>query len=307
MSNQKEIRARISSTISTQQITKAMKLVSATKLRKASEAITRMRPYALKLQGIMSNLQESADDDQLAAYFQQREAKKIAIVVITSDRGLCGAFNANVIKKTRSVLSDIARGEGAWMNWTKLMGGKKLTIQDNVEIICIGKKGAEGLKRLGYSLNTDYINILNGMDADVAFGTADKLINRFLSGELDRIEVVYNQFKNAATQILSHETLLPVTNSSSDNSNSNSDYLFEPSKVDILKDLIPRSVKTQLYRAILDSLASEHGARMVAMDKATENAGELLSSLRLAYNQARQAAITREISEIVGGVAALEG
>jgi len=307
MSNQKEIRARISSTISTQQITKAMKLVSATKLRKASEAITRMRPYALKLQGIMSNLQESADDDQLAAYFQQREAKKIAIVVITSVRGLCGAFNANVIKKTRSVLSDIARGEGAWMNWTKLMGGKKLTIQDNVEIICIGKKGAEGLKRLGYSVNTDYIDILNGMDADVAFGTADKLINRFLSGELDRIEVVYNQFKNAATQILSHETLLPVTNSSSDNSNSNSDYLFEPSKVDILKDLIPRSVKTQLYRAILDSLASEHGARMVAMDKATENAGELLSSLRLAYNQARQAAITREISEIVGGVAALEG
>lgn len=307
MSNQKEIRARISSTISTQQITKAMKLVSATKLRKASEAITRMRPYALKLQGIMSNLQESADDDQLAAYFQQREAKKIAIVVITSDRGLCGAFNANVIKKTRSVLSDIARGEGSWMNWTKLMGGKKLTIQDNVEIICIGKKGAEGLKRLGFSVNTDYIDILNGMDADVAFGTADKLINRFLSGELDRIEVVYNQFKNAATQILSHETLLPVTNSSSDNSNSNSDYLFEPSKVDILKDLIPRSVKTQLYRAILDSLASEHGARMVAMDKATENAGELLSSLRLAYNQARQAAITREISEIVGGVAALEG
>lgn len=307
MSNQKEIRARISSTISTQQITKAMKLVSATKLRKASEAITRMRPYALKLQGIMSNLQESADDDQLAAYFQQREAKKIAIVVITSDRGLCGAFNANVIKKTRSVLSDISRGQGAWMNWTKLMGGKKLTIQDNVEIICIGKKGAEGLKRLGYSVNTDYIDILNGMDADVAFGTADKLINRFLNGDLDRIEVVYNQFKNAATQILSHETLLPVSNSTSENTNTNSDYLFEPSKVDILKDLIPRSVKTQLYRAILDSLASEHGARMVAMDKATENAGELLSGLRLAYNQARQAAITREISEIVGGVAALEG
>ncbi len=307
MSNQKEIRARISSTISTQQITKAMKLVSATKLRKASEAITRMRPYALKLQGIMSNLQESADDDQLASYFHQREAKKIAIVVITSDRGLCGAFNANVIKKTRSVLSDISRGEGSWMNWTKLIGGKKLTIQENVEIICIGKKGAEGLKRLGYSVNSDYIDILNGMNAEVAFGTADKLISRFLSGELDRIEVVYNQFKNAATQILSHETLLPVTNTSSDNTNTNSDYLFEPSKVDILKDLIPRSVKTQLYRAILDSLASEHGARMVAMDKATDNAGELLGSLRLAYNQARQAAITREISEIVGGVAALEG
>lgn len=292
MSNQKEIRGRISSTISTQQITKAMKLVSATKLRKASDAIVRMRPYALKLQGIMSNLQESVEDDRLSVYFDKRELQKVCLVVISSDRGLCGAFNANVAKRTRYLLEN---------------DYKELVKAGKVEILCIGKKAGETLKRLGYTINTDYQNLLLDLNASKAFDFTQKLIERFKSGELDKIEVVYNQFKNAATQILSNETLLPVSNSASNNEQSNSDYLFEPSKVAILEDLIPRTLKTQLYRALLDSLASEHGARMVAMDKATENAGELLSSLRLAYNQARQAAITREISEIVGGVAALEG
>lgn len=292
MSNQKEIRGRISSTISTQQITKAMKLVSATKLRKASDAIVRMRPYALKLQGIMSNLRESVEDDRLSVYFDKRELQKVCLVVISSDRGLCGAFNANVAKRTRYLLEN---------------DYKELVIAGKVEILCIGKKAGETLKRLGYTINTDYQNLLLDLNASKAFDFTQKLIERFKSGELDKIEVVYNQFKNAATQILSNETLLPVSNSASNNEQSNSDYLFEPSKVAILEDLIPRTLKTQLYRALLDSLASEHGARMVAMDKATENAGELLSSLRLAYNQARQAAITREISEIVGGVAALEG
>lgn len=292
MSNQKEIRGRISSTISTQQITKAMKLVSATKLRKASDAIVRMRPYALKLQGIMSNLRESVEDDRLSVYFDKRELQKVCLVVISSDRGLCGAFNANVAKRTRYLLEN---------------DYKELVKAGKVEILCIGKKAGETLKRLGYTINTDYQNLLLDLNASKAFDFTQKLIERFKSGELDKIEVVYNQFKNAATQILSNETLLPVSNSASNNEQSNSDYLFEPSKVAILEDLIPRTLKTQLYRALLDSLASEHGARMVAMDKATENAGELLSSLRLAYNQARQAAITREISEIVGGVAALEG
>lgn len=291
MSNQKEIRARISSTISTQQITKAMKLVSATKLRKASDAIVRMRPYALKLQGIMSNLQESADDEKLAGYFHQRELQKVTLVVITSDRGLCGAFNANVVKRTRALLEN---------DYSSLVKSNK------VELLCIGKKGAESLKRMGYSVNTDYVSLLLTANSESVFAFAQTLINRFLSGDTDKVEVIYNQFKNAATQILKNESLLPVAKAASSN-NVQSDYIFEPSKVTILEDLIPRSLKTQVFRAILDSLASEHGARMVAMDKATENAGELLKALKLAYNQARQAAITREISEIVGGVAALEG
>jgi F-type H+-transporting ATPase subunit gamma len=291
MSNQKEIRARISSTISTQQITKAMKLVSATKLRKATEAIVRMRPYAKKLQGIMSNLQDSADDERLAVYFNSRDLKKVALVVITSDRGLCGAFNSNVVKRTRALLENDYRS---------------LVQSGNVDIICIGKKGAETLKRLGYNVNTSYQGLLLDLNAQNAFDFAETLIQRFRSNEIDKVEVIYNQFKNAATQILTNDTLLPIAGSSQEDSQ-NHDFLFEPGKVEILEDLIPRSLKTQLYRSILDSLASEHGARMVAMDKATDNAGELLSALKLAYNQARQAAITREISEIVGGVAALEG
>jgi F-type H+-transporting ATPase subunit gamma len=291
MSNQKEIRARISSTISTQQITKAMKLVSATKLRKASDAIVRMRPYALKLQGIMSNLQESADDEKLAGYFHQRDLQKVTLVVVTSDRGLCGAFNANVVKRTRALLEN---------DYSSLVKNNK------VELLCIGKKGAESLKRLGYSVNTEHVSLLLTANSESVFAFAQTLINRFLSGDTDKVEVIYNQFKNAATQILKNEPLLPIAKAVSNN-NVQSDYIFEPSKVAILEDLIPRSLKTQVLRAILDSLASEHGARMVAMDKATENAGELLKALKLAYNQARQAAITREISEIVGGVAALEG
>jgi F-type H+-transporting ATPase subunit gamma len=292
MANQKEIRGRISSTISTQQITKAMKLVSATKLRKASDAIIRMRPYALKLQGIMSNLQESADDDRLSVYFENRELKKVCLVVISSDRGLCGAFNANVAKRTRHLL------ENDYQDLVK---------KGQVELICIGKKAGENLKRLGYAVNTDYQSLLIDFNADKVFDFAQTLIDRFKNGELDKIELVYNQFKNAATQILKNELLLPVAKAERGVQKSESDYIFEPSKIAILEDLIPRSLKTQFYKALLDSLASEHGARMVAMDKATENAGELLSALKLAYNQARQAAITREISEIVGGVAALEG
>jgi len=292
MSNQKEIRARISSTISTQQITKAMKLVSATKLRRASDAIVRMRPYALKLKGIMSNLQESVEDDRLSFYFDQRECQNVCLVVISSDRGLCGAFNANVAKRTRQLLED---------------DYAELAKQGKVEIICVGKKAGEMLKRSGYSVNTQYQNLLVDLDSNKAFAFTELLIERFKSGSIDKLEIIFNQFKNAATQILTNEALLPIAPQQGASNNTQTEYLFEPSKVVILEDLIPRSLKTQVYRALLDSLASEHGARMVAMDKATDNAGELLKALRLAYNQARQAAITREISEIVGGVAALEG
>lgn len=292
MPSQKEIRARISSTISTQQITKAMKLVSATKLRKASEAISRMRPYAQKLQGIMGNLQESTEDPRLAAFFEQREPKKIAVFVVTSDRGLCGAFNANVVKKVRSMI------QGEYADAYK---------QGNVTLYCIGKKGAETLKRYGVEVNTDFSSLAVDINADKVFDVVSTVLNRFLAGEYDRVSVVYNKFKNAATQILVNEPLLPIVPVETIANSGSTDYIFEPNKVEILQDLIPRSIKTQFYRMLLDSLASEHGARMVAMDKATDNAGELLRSLRLAYNQARQAAITREISEIVGGVAALEG
>jgi F-type H+-transporting ATPase subunit gamma len=295
MPSQKEIRSRISSTISTQQITKAMKLVSATKLRKASDAIVRMRPYAEKLKGIMANLQDSIDDPQLAVYFQSREVKKVLIVVITSDRGLCGAFNSNVIKRTRLMLTE------------KYAEQSKA---GNVTLLCIGKKGGEFLRRLKFNVDSTYMQALTVLDADKAFEIGEHILNSFRSGQYDKVELVFNQFKNAATQILTNEVILPVTpqvKADASKSGQLNDFIFEPNKVQILQDLIPRSIKTQVYRAMLDSLASEHGARMVAMDKATENAGELLFSLRLAYNQARQAAITREISEIVGGVAALEG
>jgi F-type H+-transporting ATPase subunit gamma len=292
MANQKEIRARISSTSGTQQITKAMKLVSATKLRKASEAIVKMRPYASKLQGIMSNLQDSADDERLAVYFKSREVKSVLMIVITSDRGLCGAFNANVVKRTKNLL------DGEYSHLVK---------NNSVRIMCIGKKGAEGLKRLGFDVDTTFMSTLVDISAASAFTFGQFALDQYTSGNYDKVEIVYNQFKNAATQILTNEVLLPIAKASSSNNALNSDYIFEPGKVEILQDLIPRSLKTHIYRAFLDSIASEHGARMISMDKATDNAGELLRSLKLAYNQARQAAITREISEIVGGVAALEG
>jgi F-type H+-transporting ATPase subunit gamma len=292
MANQKEIRARISSTSGTQQITKAMKLVSATKLRKASEAIVKMRPYASKLQGIMSNLQDSADDERLAVYFKSREVKSVLMIVVTSDRGLCGAFNANVVKRAKNLL------DGEYSHLVK---------NNNVRIMCIGKKGAEGLNRLGFDVDTTFMSTLVDISAASAFTFGQFALDQYTSGSYDKVEIVYNQFKNAATQILKNEVLLPISKTISSNNVGNSDYIFEPGKVEILQDLIPRSLKTHIYRAFLDSIASEHGARMISMDKATDNAGELLRSLKLAYNQARQAAITREISEIVGGVAALEG
>ena len=195
MANQKEIRARISSTSGTQQITKAMKLVSATKLRKASEAIVKMRPYASKLQGIMSNLQDSADDERLAVYFKTREVKSVFMIVVTSDRGLCGAFNANVVKRVRQLLdTDYAAAHQA----------------GNVTLMCMGKKGGEALKRYGYSVNMDMVNLTQSLDSQKAFAAMQSVIDSYLADQYDRVEVVYNKFKNAATQILVNEQLLPV-------------------------------------------------------------------------------------------------
>jgi len=287
LANLKEVRIRIASVNSTQQITKAMKLVSATKLRRAQNAILQMRPYAQKLNGILSNLSDSVDDDSLKVYFNQREIKKVLLVVVTSDRGLCGSFNANVIKLTNRLIKEVYSNA-------------------EVTVLPIGKKGFEFFNKTSVARITSYKDALQTLNAENGFEIGTYLLNEFKSGKFDKIEIVYNQFKNAATQILSNEAFLPIIKKTDLNaSNDKSDYIFEPSKAEILEELIPRILKTQLYKSMIDSLASEHGARMVAMDKATENAGELLKGLKLEYNRARQAAITKEISEIVGGAAAL--
>lgn len=292
MANLKETRTRITSVSSTQQITKAMKLVSATKLRKAQSAITQMRPYAEKLKTILGNLSGSIEDASLAKYFEEREVEKVLIVVMTSDRGLCGAFNANVIKRVKNLLA------------TRYQSLPK----ENITLLFCGKKGADILSKMGYPNDHSFKDIFQKLDAANVFAFADALLERFTNKEFDRVEIVYNHFKNAATQVVTTEQFLPVDlEEFKSESKTNNDYIFEPSKVEILGDLVPRSLKTQIYKSLLDSFASEHGARMVAMDKATENAGDLLKALRLAYNQARQAAITKELSEIVGGAAALNG
>lgn len=291
MGNLKEVRIRISSTISTQQITKAMKLVSATKLRKAQSAIMQMRPYADKLNGVLKNLSDSVDDEKLAVYFKEKSLSRVLLVVVSSDRGLCGGFNANIIKRTKLLLND---------EYQELVAAKK------VDVLFVGKKAFEALKKTDLNLNTDFISAFSNLTAETGFAIGDYIMEKFLDGTYSRVEVVYNKFKNAATQIVSNEVLLPVTiKAGAAQKGPEKDYIFEPNKIEILEELIPRSIKTQLYRSMLDSFASEHGARMIAMDKATDNAGEILKQLKLQYNRGRQAAITNEISEIVGGAAAL--
>ena len=293
MANLKEVRKRISSTISTQQITKAMKLVSATKLRKAQDAISQMRPYSDKLYGILMNLAESAKSDQeLQGYFDHREVKKVLLVVNSSDRGLCGGFNSNVIKEVKALMTE------------------KYGSDVHVVVKFLGKKAYDYFKKTDMNMDTSDVNAFLELDANSAFEIGGRIIKDFLNGEYDEVRIVYNKFKNAATQIVTVEKMLPVELAAfeaEEESKFLADYRFEPSQTQILTTLIPQAVKTQLYRTMLDSNASEHGSRMVAMDKATENAGEMLHSLKLEYNQARQAAITTEILEIVGGAAALEG
>jgi F-type H+-transporting ATPase subunit gamma len=287
MANLKEVRIRITSVSSTQQITKAMKLVSATKLRRAQNGIIQMRPYAQKLNGILANLTDSVDVDSLKVYFDKREVKKVLLVVITSDRGLCGSFNANVVKRTNAVIKEKYEGK-------------------NVTVMPIGKKGADFFAKQNVTTNLIYKEALQGLDSNKAFAIGQYILDAYTKGTYDVVEIVYNQFKNAATQILSNDQFLPIDPSAMvEVSGKKNDYLFEPSKVEILEELIPRILKTQIFRSMLDSLASEHGARMIAMDKATDNAGELLKALKIEYNRVRQAAITTEISEIVGGAAAL--
>lgn len=296
MANLKEVRIRIASINSTQQITKAMKLVSATKLRRAQTAIMQMRPYAQKLNGLLANLADSVDVDSLRVYFDQKEATKVLLVVITSDRGLCGSFNANVIKLANSLIRDKYAAQAA---------------AGNVTVLPVGKKAFEFYSKQRVNLVPEFKDTFLHLDAKAGFAIGDYILDAYRSGKYNSIQVVYNQFKNAATQILTAEPFLPIDpktmTGNQPQNNKKIDYIFEPSKEEILEELIPRILKTQLYRSLLDSSASEHGARMVAMDKATDNAGELLKALKIEYNRVRQAAITTEISEIVGGAAALSG
>ena len=287
MANLKEVRIRITSVGSTQQITKAMKLVSATKLRRAQNAITQMRPYAQKLNGLLANLTDSIDVDSLKVYFNKREVKNVLIVPITSDRGLCGSFNANVIKLASRVIAEKYQGK-------------------NITILPIGKKGSEFFGKTKHTVINDSRDAFLTLNAETGFSIGERILAEFKAGKYDAVEIVYNQFKNAATQILTNDQFLPIDKSTFGGAgDAKNDYIFEPSKGEILEDLIPRILKTHVYRCLLDSLASEHGARMISMDKATDNAGELIKALKLEYNRARQAAITTEISEIVGGAAAL--
>jgi len=286
MANLKEIRNRITSVSSTMQITSAMKMVSAAKLKKAQDAITAMRPYAEKLTELLQNLSSTLEGEVGGDYTTQREVKKVLIVAITSNRGLCGAFNSNVIKEVK-VISE------------KFQGAQ-------VDVFAIGKKGNDTLKKT-HNVIENQSSVFDNLTFDNVSAIAQVLTDKFIAGEYDRIEVVYNQFKNAATQIIKAEQFLPLAPIKSDKPVTTGDYIFEPSKEEIVLTLIPKSLKTQLYKSIRDSFASEHGARMTAMHKATDNATELRDQLKLTYNKARQAAITNEILEIVGGAEALKG
>jgi len=290
MPSLKEVRNRITSVNSTQQITSAMKMVSAAKLRRAQDAITQMRPYANKLREILENLSGSLDSNE-GQYSKQRDVKKVLLVAITSNRGLCGAFNANVTRRISIMVRDEYKNA-------------------KVSVLPIGKKGGDFCRKMNFPAVFPELGNLNELFDGLSFArvapVAERIMKSFADGEYDKVVLIYNQFKNAAVQINTAEQFLPVVAAKTESKKgSKTDYMFEPTREEIVQDLIPRSLKTQLYKALLDSWASEHGARMTAMHKATDNAKELLRSLRISYNKARQAAITNEILEIVGGAEAL--
>ena len=285
MANLKEIRNRIASIGSTMQITSAMKMVSAAKLKKAQDAITAMRPYSSKLTELLQNLSATLDSDAGGAYSKQRDLSKVLLVVVTSNRGLCGGFNSFVIKETVQNIT--------------------ANYQDvHVDLLTIGKKGNDILSKT-YPVIDTRNDIYDDLTFDKVAEVAEKIMHLYVDGTYDKIEIIYNRFKNAATQIPQVEQFLPIKPLEGD-ANANADYIFEPSKEKIVLELIPKSLKTQLYKSVRDSFAAEHGARMTAMHKATDNATELRDELKLTYNKARQAAITNEILEIVGGAEALK-
>ena len=287
MANLKEIRSRITSVGSTMQITSAMKMVSAAKLKRAQDAVTQMRPYANKLTELLVNLNSTLDSSDGGIYTEKRDLKKVLLVTITSNRGLCGGFNANIIKKAKSLIDGEYKGV-------------------ETDIISIGKKSSENFDKNGYNVISSHDDLYSDLTFDNTSEIAQKIMDAFTNTEYDKVVLLYNQFKNAATQIVMNEKFLPVE-SLEDTEAIVGDYIFEPNQKDIVESLIPKSLKTQLFKAVLDSYASEHGARMTAMHKATDNATELKDELVLTYNKARQAAITNEILEIVSGAEALKG
>ena len=284
MANLKEIRNRISSVGSTMQITSAMKMVSAAKLKRAQDAILQMRPYANKLTELLVNLSSSLDSAEGGEFSTERKISNVLFVPITSNRGLCGGFNANIIKQTLSLINDYK--------------------DNNISILSIGKKSSEYFKNNNYTPISTHDEVFNNLNYESIAQISDDIMQMYLDEKFDKVILVYNQFKNAATQNVMSENYLPVESPQEEDSTIG-DYIFEPEKKEIIEQLIPKSLKTQLFKAVLDSHASEHGARMTAMHKATDNASELKKDLTLSYNKARQAAITAEILEIVGGAEAL--
>jgi F-type H+-transporting ATPase subunit gamma len=289
----KEVRNRIKSITLTQQITKAMKMVSAAKLRRAQDSIIQMRPYAQKLQEMLSNIISSVSSDMSLPLVEERSVEKVLIICISSNRGLCGAYNTNVIKTTRNRIKENYAAQYA---------------KGNVTVLPIGKKCYEYFLRNNYKLVDNYWNLMSQISFDNVREAAVYAQNAFLNKDFDKVEIVYSQFVNAATQAFIAEPYLPIpkVDKIAGKANNN-DFIFEPSKEVLLLELMPKILNTQVYKAVLDANASEEGARMTAMDKATENANELLRTLKISYNRARQAAITTELTEIVSGAAALQG
>ncbi|APU68063.1 MAG: ATP synthase F1 subunit gamma [Bacteroidota bacterium] len=287
MANLKELRSRITSVSSTMQITSAMKMVSAAKLSKAQDAITAMRPYSEKLTQLLQDLSATLDDESGSKYSEEREVNKVLIVAVSSNKGLAGAFNTNIIKKVKSRIQEEYQGK-------------------EVEVLTLGKKANDILKKT-FTIYKNNNGIFDELTFENVSDVAEDLMKAFVDGKYDKIEVVYNQFKNAATQVVMTEQLLPIQTAVESDENKQLDYIFEPSKLEIVQELIPKSLKMQLFKALRDSFAAEHGARMTAMHKATDNAKELRDDLKLSYNKARQASITNEILEIVGGAEALNG
>lgn len=288
----KEVRNRIKSVQSTQQITKAMKMVSAAKLRRAQDAIIQMRPYANKLQEMLSNIVSNADGGGTLKLAEERPVEKVLLIVITSDRGLAGGYNANIAKLAKETITTKYNAQNA---------------KGNVTIWNIGKKGYENLTRQGYKTSDAYKDIFLNLTFANVQNAAQAAVKAFENKEFDAVEIVYSQFKNAASMNFIAEPFLPIPKTAKKQGAKKADFIFEPDKDQLIAELMPKILNTQLYKAVLDANASEHGARMTAMDKATDNAGEILKQLKVSYNRARQAAITTELTEIVSGAAALQG
>ena len=288
MANLKEVKQRITSVISTQQITKAMKMVSAAKLRRAQDKIIQMRPFSQKLTTILNNVSAASEGSTDLVYAEKREVKKVLLVPITSDKGLCGAFNSNVIKATNLAIR--AQFAGA-----------------EISVLPIGKKSFEYYKKSKYALVDQYSTLFHDLTFENVREAANYAMEGFVEGEFDHVVLVFNEFKNVATQFVRTEQFLPMAPVETEEAITETDYILEPSREFIIEELVPKALRTQFFKAVLESNASEHGARMTAMDKATENAGDLLKELKLMYNRTRQAAITNEILEIVAGAEALGG